>query len=93
MGEVCYYGNMAELYKSKRARFSKGEQKKFILEAKEELGLTWEGLADILGISSRNLLDWKNEKFSLLLGAVKTIFRKTHRKISKISRYWTNIGM
>lgn len=83
---------MTELSKYKRAFFQKGNQKKFIIEAKKKLGLTWNELAKILGISTRNLIDWKNEKISMPLYGVKTICQKTRREIPndiKIrDRFW-----
>lgn len=83
---------MAESFKCKRARFPKGKQGEFILDAKERLSLTWKELSEILGISTRNLIDWKNEKISLPIGAVKIICKKTNRSIPKdiniLDRYW-----
>lgn len=67
---------MAKVLISKRAIFPKGAQKKFILNAKKKLGLTWNQLAEMLNISTRNLTDWKNEKFSISLRATKTVCKK-----------------
>jgi DNA-binding XRE family transcriptional regulator len=72
---------MAEVFKSKRIFFPKGLQKQFIIRVKEDLGLTWNKLAEILGVSARNLNDWKNEKISMPLNAAKTISAKTRIKL------------
>ncbi len=69
--------------KSKRAAFLTGKQKKFIINAKKGLNLTWNQFAKILNISTRNLTDWKNEKFHISFNAVKIICRKTKIKIPK----------
>jgi hypothetical protein len=67
---------MAESFKSKRAEFKKGEQKEFIIKSKKELGLTWQEFGKLVNISTRNLIDWKNEKISMSLSAVKIICKK-----------------
>lgn len=72
---------MVEKYISKRVIFKKGEQKKFILEAKNTLHLTWRALSSLLGISTRNLIDWENERFSMTIKAVKIISEKLRIKI------------
>lgn len=71
---------MAKSFKSKRAIFPKNKQKKFILNAKKRLNLTWNQIAKMLNISTRNLTDWKNEKIYISFDAVKIIC-----KIIKIS--------
>lgn len=71
---------MAKSFKSKRIIFPKKEQRKFLLSAKKDLDLTWTKLADLLKISLRNLTDWKNEKISLPLDAVKIICKKTNKQ-------------
>lgn len=74
---------MLERSKSKRAFLPKGKQQKFIIEAKEKLGLSWKELAKILDISTRNLLDWKNEKFSMPFNSLKIICQKAKIKRPK----------
>ncbi len=74
---------MAETFKYKRIFFPKGKQKKFIINAKNKLGLSWDELAKLLGISVRNLIDWKNEKISMPFNVVKIICRKTKIKTPK----------
>lgn len=72
---------MAESIKSKRVFFSKGEQSTFILRAKAAVGLTWEKMAITLKTSSRNLIDWKNEKSSMPLSAVRSLCKRMKIKI------------
>ena len=74
---------MAELFISKRVIFPRGKQRKFILQAKKTLGLSYLELAILLKISNRTLTDWKREKFSMNLRAVKILLKKTNRKIPK----------
>ena len=74
---------MAELFISKRVIFPHGKQREFILQAKKTLGLSYLELASLLKISSRTLTDWKREKFSMALRAVKILLRKTKRKIPR----------
>lgn len=65
------------ILKSKRVFFPKTKQKTFILKAKRKLGLTDAKIANLLKITQRTLTDWKREKFSISLDAVKTILKKT----------------
>ena len=74
---------MAKLFISKRAIFPHGQQRGFILHAKKILNLSYIELAQLLKISDRTLTDWKREKFSISLKAVKILSRKTKRKIPK----------
>ena len=50
---------------------------------KKALNLSYIELAQLLKISDRTLTDWKREKFSISLKAVKILSRKTKRKIPK----------
>lgn len=68
---------MAESYIPKRVVFSKSKQKEFILKAKIKLDLTWAEFAGLLNFSTRNLIDWKNEKISMPLPTVRLICKKT----------------
>lgn len=83
---------MAELNKSNRVIFPSGEQKEFIEKSKKELGLTWNKFAALIGISTRNLTDWKNEKNSISLDALELICKKRNcRRPSNIEirePYW-----
>ncbi|MDP2641709.1 MAG: LAGLIDADG family homing endonuclease [bacterium] len=57
---------MAESPISDRVVFKHiGTQKAFILKVKNVAGVTWLGLADKLGVSSRTLTDWTREKFNM----------------------------
>jgi len=75
--------DMAKMLISKRAIFPEQKQRKFILGAKKKLNLTWNQLAKMLNISTRNLIDWKNEKFSISLDAVKIISKKINIKVPR----------
>lgn len=74
---------MAESFISKRVIFHRGKQREFLLKMKKALNLSYVELARLLKISDRTLTDWKREKFSISLKAVKTLSRKTKRKIPK----------
>lgn len=67
---------MAKLNKSKRVIFPKGKQKEFLDQIKNILGFSWTDIARFLDISNRTLTDWKREKFSISLLAVKKLARK-----------------
>lgn len=83
---------MAKSFKSKRVKFPQNAQREFILHSKKKLDLTWNEFAKILGVSARQVMDWKNEKFSMPLNAVKIICRKTQSKLPKsikiLDAYW-----
>ncbi len=74
---------MAELFISKRAIFPRGKQREFLLKMKGALNLSYIELARLLKISDRTLTDWKREKFSMSLKAVKILSRKTKRKMPR----------
>ena len=84
---------MAEqVIESKRVSFPRNKQQEFLLQAQQELGLTWTEIAKRLHISTRSLTDWKNERISLPLSVVKKICGETGKKIPKNieikDRYW-----
>ena len=83
---------MAESFKYKRVEFKKGEQNKFIIKSKKELDLTWRKFGELVDKSPRNLIDWKNEKNLMSLGAVKIICKKLGCKTPKHvvikNQYW-----
>jgi len=74
---------MAEQLNSKRVIFPKGKQRKFLLQSKGEFFSTWRKLAEISEISVRNLSDWRKEKISMSLFAVKQICKKRKMEIPK----------
>lgn len=74
---------MARLYKSKRAIFAKSEQRNFLVRIKNTLGIPWSHMAKFLRVSSRSLADWKREKFSMPLSAVRELARKTQTAIPR----------
>ena len=57
----------------KRVIFPKGDQKNFLEKIKNSLGLTMEELADIAGVHKRTLTDWKREKLSMSLSALRRL--------------------
>jgi len=61
---------------SKRVLFKPKEQKKFLNQSKKITGLSWVELAQLLKISNRTLTDWKREKFSMSLKAVKLLSKR-----------------
>ena len=83
---------MNESLKSKRVIFKKEKQKNLINSSKNELSLTWNDFAKILNISSRQLIDWRNEKNSMTLGALNKICLLTKKglpkNISIKNQYW-----
>ena len=89
---LMYNGDMAESLKGKRAIFPKGEQKKFILDAKNKLDLKWKELSVLLKISAKSLRGWRDEKNSMTLGAVKAISKSMGKKkpvnIEIKDRFW-----
>ncbi len=57
---------MAKSLVSDRIKFSKnGDQRSFIIHTKENIGLSWNALSDLLGISQKTLRDWADEKFHM----------------------------
>ena len=67
---------MAKRFMSKRVLFKPKEQKKFLNQSKKITGLSWVELAQLLKISNRTLTDWKKEKFSMSLKAVKLLSKR-----------------
>ncbi len=70
---LWYHGGMAEQVNSKypeRARFLNGEQKKFLELVRSKLNTDSNGLAKIVGVSSRTIRDWKREKLTISLPAL-----------------------
>lgn len=60
----------------KRVIFPKGKQKNFLEEIQIRLNLTLKELAELAGICVRSLTDWKREKFSISLPALKKLCQK-----------------
>jgi hypothetical protein len=82
---------MAEKSKSKRVFFPKREQRRFITTAIRKLGSV-DALAKSVKLSSRTIRDWRREKFSMDLVALRKICRAIEIEIpSNIDikeRYW-----
>ncbi|MDP1538749.1 MAG: helix-turn-helix transcriptional regulator, partial [bacterium] len=56
-----------------RAIFPRGKQKDFLEKIQIRLDLTLKELAELTGICVRSLTDWKREKFSMSLPALKRL--------------------
>lgn len=83
---------MAERYISKRVKFTKGKQNKFLSAAQKKLGINSAKFARLLNISQRNLSDWKREKITLPLKAANIVEKKTGIRLPKsteiLDPYW-----
>jgi len=67
----------------KRVIFAKGEQRKFLELIKNRLSLNSSELANLAGIHIRTLVDWKREKYSVSLPALKRLCRKAKISLPK----------
>ena len=56
-----------------RVVFKPGKQREFILNTKNKLGFKIDKLAKLINVHPRTLRDWKREKFSMSLPALKTL--------------------
>lgn len=74
---------MAESLKLKRVFFPKGRQGEFLLQSKESLGVSWGEIAVLSGTTVRNLSDWRNEKISMSLSALRAICRERRCPLPK----------
>ncbi len=75
---------MVESFIQNRIVFNKkGTQKRYISLAKEQLQLTWDSFAKKLGISTRTLTSWGNEKLHMSETAAKTIMQLTDMPIPR----------
>jgi len=73
---VVYDGSMAELLiNDKRVIFPDTEQRNFLLSVYDATGFSWEKLANLGGVTTRTLTDWKREKYSLPLTSYKTFLK------------------
>jgi len=68
---------------NKRVIFPSGKQQQFLLMAKKKLGIQWLSFADEIKIHKRTLNDWKREKYSMSLVAIKKICRLATMKMPK----------
>lgn len=68
---------MTELFKyQKRISFQRGYQKKFIQFIQSELSFSIDQLSKLLNIHPRTLRDWRREKFSMSLSAIRTLCKR-----------------
>lgn len=65
------------MFMSKRIIFPRGKQRLFIFRSKDILRFSDIKISELLGISARTLNDWKREKFSMSLKAVKMLSKMT----------------
>ncbi len=76
----------------KRYKFAPGTQREFINTALEELGWSNEEAAKKLSVSTRSITDWKREKFSIPISAVKIFSKISGVKIPKnrkeLDEFW-----
>lgn len=64
-----------------RIKFLKNNQHKFIVGVKGYLGISWSDLAQMLGISSRTLFDWRREKNLIDENAFRKCLTLTNDKV------------
>ena len=74
---------MNKSFKNKRLIFPENEQKLFLERSQKKLKLNNFEFAEKLGVHPRTLYDWKREKFSISLEAVKKIEEITNIKRSE----------
>lgn len=67
----------------KRTVFPKGKQKDFLKKIQNQLNLTLKELASLVGIHIRSMTDWKREKFSMSLPALKKLCRRARIPLPK----------
>lgn len=69
---------MAELKYPKRVKFLEGKQKEFLELIKNRLNLTHAEMAKLAGVHIRSFTDWRREKLSMSLPAVKILCKKAN---------------
>lgn len=76
---------MAErvIHKLSRVAFPKGAQARFLSKAKEKLDRPWHKIANLMGITTRTLTDWRREKLTMSFHAVKLISKATNQSLPK----------
>lgn len=67
----------------KRVTFPQGKQRNLLSKMQDQLNLNLKEFAKIAGISVRSMIDWKREKFSMSLPALKRLCRKTRIPLPK----------
>lgn len=87
-GEAWYDRDMAVLNIKnskhyKRVIFPEGQQKDFLREIQTRLGFSLKKLANISGVHVRSMTDWKREKFSMSLPALKRLCQKAKVPLPK----------
>ncbi|PIP86977.1 hypothetical protein COW81_02595 [Candidatus Campbellbacteria bacterium CG22_combo_CG10-13_8_21_14_all_36_13] len=64
---------MKKINRESRVLFSFGDQKRFLETVKEKSNMKWETIANVINIHDRTLRDWRNEKYTMPLSAVKKL--------------------
>ena len=84
---------MTESNKLDRIVFgNEGQQRHFLLQAREKLSVNWGGLARIVNVHPRTVRDWGREKNRMSLAAARIITKKTGIQLprgSKVNK-WSN---
>jgi hypothetical protein len=65
-----------------RIKFSKNDQHKFLDDVRNNLQVEWLPLSKLLGISKRNLFDWRREKIRISEVAFKKCLELTKEKVN-----------
>lgn len=84
-------------YYFQRVIFKPGKQREFILNVKNKSGFKIDKIAEFIGVHPRTLRDWKREKFSMSLPALKTLCKLASVTIPggieiKEPFWYTNLG-
>ena len=63
-----------EQIREERVKFNPGVQRRFVLEVKQKSGLTWQKLADAMGVSEYTIrVDWRTENTTIPLSYTKKL--------------------
>lgn len=88
---------MAELYNKEstdRVIFPIGKQKRFLIQTKNSLGMSWSNIAKLLGLSYRSLSYYRNEKYTLRFDIFIKLINLSGTKIPKgvvvKKQFWSN---
>lgn len=82
---------MSELYTYNRVKFNKGEQSRFLKEAKTKLKLSCKEMANLFHISTRTFTDWQREKFTMPVEAVTLLSQRLGKPLPSFStmpQFW-----
>lgn len=74
---------MAKTNYPNRVFFSKGKQKEFLTNISNITGFEWNKIAKKIGVSKRTLFDWRREKYTISLSALKKLCKLAGLEIPK----------